>query len=584
MVEHRMITPVDRATEETLREMIDPDQLTAHVDEFSGLERVSGSADELQASEYVVETLREYGVEATLETADVLVSIPESAEIVVTHPTRQPIETAITTSFSGNTPATGIHGTVINIPDVTSESVQRASVAGNIVLTKGFPTPKPVQLLTDAGAAGVIYETVSESHLHEMIVTPIWGTPSNETKDELPTLPVAQIHQSDAAWLKELVAGSSVELTLTTEVTTELRSIPFPIGRVDGTESDRYMIVGNHVDSWHEGVTDNATAMAATIELARLFAEHPPKRGVVFAFWPAHSTGRYAGSSWYADREWLDLRENSVLYLHLDLNGLRGADGIWYQHMAELEDEHFAAIDAATDLPPRDDDESFLGSDRPGRNSDQSFWGTGTSSILSGARLEPGTPDGGPIGGGWWWHTPEDTRDKVDIDVLVEETKLFATIAARVCYSPVLPHDFRATVTEIKTQLDEISSASEHAFTNIYDRLALAHEELHAVYDDIDQLSATSDPEFLTAVEDLYVALGNELIPILYVSGTDYGQDPALSQPLLPQLQCARSLPDASGPTRRFIEVSTDRAANRICHRLDRTLRAVRRCDERLNS
>jgi hypothetical protein len=27
--------------------------------------------------------------------------------------------------------------------------------------------------------------------------------------------------------------------------------------------------------------------------------------------------------------------------------------------------------------------------------------------------------------GGWWWHTPEDTRDKVDLDILVEETALY---------------------------------------------------------------------------------------------------------------------------------------------------------------
>jgi Zn-dependent M28 family amino/carboxypeptidase len=73
--------------------------------------------------------------------------------------------------------------------------------------------------------------------------------------------------------------------------------VPNPVGRIDGTESDRYLIVGNQVDFWFEGITDNATSMAATLEVARVFADDPPGRGLVFGFWSAHSTGRYAGGT-----------------------------------------------------------------------------------------------------------------------------------------------------------------------------------------------------------------------------------------------------------------------------------------------
>jgi len=61
-----MLTPVDRETEEELRERVDVDELERHVDAFDGTERVSGTDDEWEASEYVVETLREYGCEAEL--------------------------------------------------------------------------------------------------------------------------------------------------------------------------------------------------------------------------------------------------------------------------------------------------------------------------------------------------------------------------------------------------------------------------------------------------------------------------------------------------------------------------------------
>lgn len=560
---------VDRTTEEALRDLVDTDRLREDVAAFEGLERVSGSDDEWEAAEYVVDRLEAYGIDVELLTADTLISVPENARIEVTTPSSRCIDNAITTSFSASTPAMGVAGELIHLPEVTAESVASSDVDGKIVLTKGFPSPEPVGLLDDAGAAAVVFESVNPEHLYEMIVTPTWGTPPYEERDSIPELPVVQIQQDDAGWLRDRTAGGPVELTVHTSVTTELETLPCPVGRIEGSNSDRYMVVGNHIDSWHEGITDNATAVAATLELARVFADTDPDRGLVFGFWPGHSTGRYAGSAWFVDQEWLDLRENGVAYLHLDLNGLRGADGIWYQHMAELEDEHFDAIDVGTSLPPRDDEGSFLGGDRPGRNSDQSFWGTGLSSVLSGARLEPGTEEGGPVGGGWWWHTPADTRDKVDMDVLTEETQLFATIASRVCNSPALPHDFRETTGEVRDTLSEVEDAAETHFSEIHERLDELDSALSKAYEVVADLDETSDTARLSAAEDLQVNLGNTLIPALYVGGDEYGQEPALPHELLPDLRAAESLPERDGRKNQFTKVTVRRAVNRLCHQIE---------------
>lgn len=61
-----MIEPIDRDVENELIDKIDPDEMEKHLDAFTGLERVSGSEDEWQASEYVVDQLREYGVDAEI--------------------------------------------------------------------------------------------------------------------------------------------------------------------------------------------------------------------------------------------------------------------------------------------------------------------------------------------------------------------------------------------------------------------------------------------------------------------------------------------------------------------------------------
>jgi hypothetical protein len=561
-----MLEPIDRETENAVRERVDPDELERHVDAFDGTERISGTDDEWEAAEYVVETLREYGCDAELRSFEGYVSVPEDARVDVTVPTRETFDEAITTSFSASTRPSGVSAEVVRIDEVSTESVAAADLEGKIAFTTGLPTPEPITLLEDAGAEAVIYQSANPDQLHEMIVTPVWGTPGLDDDDEIPDLPVAQITDEAGDWLRKRCNEGPVEATVTTEVTTELTTLPCPVGRIEGTESDRYMVVGNHVDSWYEGITDNATAMAATLELARIFADDPPARGLVFGFWPAHSTGRYAGSAWWADQEWLDLRENGVAYYHLDLNGLKGADGLWHQEMAELGDEHVDVLETASDMPLLDTGEAgFLGADRPARNSDQSFWGAGLTSLLSGARLEPGG-EGGPIGGGWWWHTPADTRDKVDLDMLAEETRIAVTLASRICESPALPHDFRATVEDLREQVAEIEAETDREFDGVHedlDALETTLEDAYDVIDDVDDLGSES----AAAAEDLQVTLGNELIPALYTSVRDYDQEPALPHEPLPELRRAASV-EGRGRMERFAETTLDREVNRLRHRI----------------
>ena len=561
-----MIEQVDREADRRLRERVDVDALQRHVDAFDGTERVSGTDDEWEASEYVVETLREYGCEAKLHEFEGYISVPEDGRVDVTAPTRRTFDEAITTSFSASTPPSGVSSEVVRIGDVTEETVDAADVEGKIAFTTGLPTPEPVTLLEAAGAEAVIYQSPNPDHLHEMIVTPVWGTPGLDNEEAIPDLPVVEITRKAGDWLLDRCDEGPVEATVTTEVTTELTTLPCPVGRIEGTESERYMVVGNHVDSWYEGITDNATAMAATLELARVFAQDPPARGVVFGFWPAHSTGRYAGSAWWADQKWLDLRENGVAYYHLDLNGLRGADGLWRQEMAELADEHVDVLETAGDLPLLEGGEAgFLGNDRPARNSDQSFWGAGLASLLSGARLEPGG-DGGPVGGGWWWHTPEDTRDKVDFDVLAEETRIAVALASRICNSPVLPHDYRATVSDVREQIEAIESETDRRFEPIHtelDALGAALEEAYAVVEDIGGWESST----AAAAEDLQVALGNELIPALYMSRRDYDHEPALPHQPLPKLRRAAAV-DGTRRRERFASTTLTREITRLRHRL----------------
>lgn len=571
-----MIDAIDRQPEVELRRHVQPDRLQRHLSAFEGLERVSGTQDELIACEYILDQLEAYGVDATLHEFEGYVSVPESASLTVrTERESITIDEAIPASFATSTPEEGISGELI----LRSDDAEGPLDGHPIVLTEGLPSPERVMQLEAAGAGAGVFQSPTGDHLHEMIVTPVWGTPGIDDIDRVPELPVIQISQTEGKRLVGQLEDRRLKATVRTDVRTELTTLPCPVGHIEGQQSDRYLLVGNHVDSWYEGATDNATAVAATLELARIFADVGPRRGVVFGFWPAHSTGRYAGSTWFADTNWHDLRDNGVAYLHLDLNGLRGADELWYQHMAELADEHIDAMEVGCNFPIGDWQESLLGSKRPNRHSDQSFWGPGLSSLLSGARLQPGTEEGGPIGGGWWWHTSDDTMDKVDLEVLTEETKLFVTIASRICCSDVLPHDYRRTADEIVAVLDTLPGDNNRI--NHLREQAVKLRELFQSVVNIVHAASDLDRVLETAVEDLQVDLGNILIPALYIGGSKFEHDPAIPQQRLPYLRIQESVFESEDPTRRFAEVTMIRQSNRLLHGLhrasDRTERFLNR-------
>ena len=562
-----MFEAIDRETESELIDSIDKDRLVAHVDELADLSRHSGSEAERAGADYVAAQLREYGVDVEYGEYEAYISDPETAAMTVSgaEEWRVPDDEIITVSFGGTTPPAGVHGEIVFVPEVTEAALAPLELDGRIAFTTGLPTPGSVERLAEAGVRAAVFESPTEGHCHEMIVTPIWGTPGVEDVDRIPELPVVEISQSAGRRLRTQLDRGQVTATVETSVTTHQADLPCPVGRIDGRESDRYYVIGNHIDSWHEGVTDNATAVAATLELARVFAEReePPRRGLLFGFWTAHSFGRYAGSTWFVDDHFSDLRANGLAYIHLDLNGLKGANRLWYQHMAAIEDEHLDALATVPTLtlPDASDESSVLGDDRPGRNSDQSFWGAGMVSLLSGARLTPETPEGGPVGGGWWWHTPEDTRDKVDPDVLCEETKLYVALATRICESPVPPFDHAKSAAAVGETLDKLGF--EHpALEGVRERAAQLERtvaEANRIAND-----RADDPAVARAAEDLQVELANRLVPALYKTRPDHRHDRALPQGRLPGLAAVGDPGELSGRERLFAETALRREANRV--------------------
>src|SRR5262249_58921891 len=86
-----------------------------------------------------------------------------------------------------------------------------------------------------AGAAGQLHVSPHE-HLHEMCISPVWGSPSDATLAELPATVACTISAADGAALRErLKAGRAPRVVLHAQVDTGWRKTPILTGDNDGT-------------------------------------------------------------------------------------------------------------------------------------------------------------------------------------------------------------------------------------------------------------------------------------------------------------------------------------------------------------
>jgi hypothetical protein len=97
------------------------------------------------------------------------------------------------------------------------------------------------------------------------------------------------------------------------------------IGVIRGcTEPDRYVLVGNHRDSWTFGAVDPSSGTAAMLELTKAFTnvmkneEWCPRRTIVFCSWGAEEYGLIGSTEWVEENQKL-LQSQAVAYLNVDI-------------------------------------------------------------------------------------------------------------------------------------------------------------------------------------------------------------------------------------------------------------------------
>jgi len=555
--------------------------------------RLSGTPEEAKAFDWLEAQLKAIGLHVTRYRFPALVSWPESASLRITTADGTTEEIACAThGFAASTPAEGLEGALVSVGRGTEEELAARDVRGKIVLVDGLAAPNRGLVVEAAGVAASIW--VSGERLHERLMSPVWGTPTPETAHLLPRTPSVSIKGLDGARLKETMQRGPVRVKLTTRVFQGWKDIPILTGDLapaaDGPEARTFALLSGHVDSWYYGAMDNGSANATMLEVARLLAQRRSslRRGLRVAFWSGHSHGRYAGSALYADHLWQDLHDHCVAHVNVDSTGGRGAtvltEGNSMAEMRSFASEVIEAV-AGQRLSPR----------RFGRSGDQSFWGHGVPALLMTLSEQP--PEAadpvlaalfrqisgghGKSGGlGSWWHTPEDTVDKIDPEFLRRDSVIYALLAYRLCASAVLPLDYLAVVEELKGILRDLQgkAAGHFDLSPVAEKLGDLESAVKKLQHAIGRL-ATEGVRGGAAwtLNRCLMDLGRALIPVNYARSGQFDQDLAVPTQPVPGLQAVAKLAsmDTAGDDYHFLRTRLVRERNRIIHGLIAATRAI---------
>jgi hypothetical protein len=550
--------------ESPLTAQVSATTLMDHVRAIGALERESGSPGEAQAFDYIERTLKSYGVEVERREIEAYISLPQEARLAL--PDGTVIE-GLTHSFSTSVDA--LEAEVVDAGDGRPEDLRGA--AGKIALIRGLASPGRAWAAQQAGVLGQVH--VLMDHLHNMIVTTIWGTPTPETAWRIPATPCLSVLGADGERLRARLAQGPLRLRMTTRVRTGWRPIPHLVGELAGRHEDRFVLFSGHVDAWHHGAMDNGTANATMLEVARLLAgrREALRRSIRLAFWSGHSHGRYAGSAWYADHAWRDLHRRCVVHLNVDSTGARGATDYSVLHATE-DAAAFAEAVVADVTGQRARGRRFS------RAGDQSFWGAGVPSAfmsLSGLPRQDTELSRamerlvGSAGFPWWWHTRDDTVDKIDADVLTLDTKVYLAATLRWLNAPVLPLDHARAARGLAAELEALQAAAGPRFD-----LAPALDAARALVERLERARAAlagAPAARAEALNRVLMGLSRVLVPLAYTSGDRFAHDLALPLPPLAGLQRARELAalDPDHDAFKFARTALVRERNRAVHALD---------------
>ena len=511
--------------------------------------RLAGSENALRMARYNADALRAVGVEAQVQELEALVSFPRAGKLRVLAPRRVAID-AFTSGHSVETSGRALRGELVYVGSGSEADLAGKDVAGKIVLCEISYSPARMEkqrIAAHHGAIGAVmmnWGSPTDTSLPFGSIKPAWGNPTPQTwRDEMPRLPSVGVSRSSGLMLKELCASGRVEVAIETDVDNVWRPVQITVGEIHAAQSEDFVIVGGHQDSWYgPAATDNAAGNGCMVELARVFNAHRDElaRGILFGFWTAHETGTMAGSTWFVDRNWDRLRRHAIAYLLIDQPACTGTTRWLTTSNLEMRRFHQGVerryLQVPSDWKPQK------------KGGDASFFGLGVPMLYGmGAFTQQELHASADANLGWWHHSLECTADKVDFAWMQPHLRVYAAWLWNLCTAPILPFDFTAVAQQFAIRLEDLARRDGENLLGLAE-VAARSRELERGVARLDEAASRWRNRYRAQDADSQRAaalinrclkrLSNTLIPIQSTVKGVYGHDPYGFTPQLSAIPC----------------------------------------------
>ncbi len=402
--------------------------------------RLSGSDALQRAVTWGAEQMRQDGLSVQIEPVQVPRWIRGAESLQMSAPIERPLP-MLGLGMSVGTPPEGIEAEVLVVDDFDHLAELGEAVAGRIVLfdvpfttygeTVAYRVGGPSRA-AELGAAAVLVRSVSP----ESLSTPHTGTLVYD--EAAPQIPAAAITLEDAAAIRRLSErGVPVHLRLQMEARLDGEATSANVvGELLGRESpEEIVVVACHLDSWDvgQGAQDDGAGCVAAMEVGRLLAALPvaPRRTVRVVLYTNEENGLGGGRA-YAEAH---ADERHVAALEMDTGagqplGFRvdvRSGGDPEANAAEAERIVGLLAEWAPLLDP-----VGAGAFHP------SWSGADIGPLVAQGALGLGLDQ--DVSGYWpIHHTPADTVDKIDPQILNRNTAALAVMIWLLAESPDLP-------------------------------------------------------------------------------------------------------------------------------------------------
>lgn len=533
---------------------------------FSTLHRASGTPDAEAAADYLLQKLEEYGIPHRRLKFTGYMSRAVDASLEMLSPRKMEFD-VVPCGFTKN--VADLEGEVFYDALCEKERLtyqeqaeRFQGAAGKFVLTKIYCSDVVLEAAA-AGAIGVIgmYNGPGESP-HYFGASNHNGAPTPENRHLLPQLPCVDCTRAAGEAILNAMEQGPVRLRMSAWAETGPTEASIPVAFIQGAE-ENFVLMDGHYDCHCTGMTDNGCGDAVLLELTRVFHEmrHLLRRSILVCWWAGHEFGQYAGSTWYSDTYFEKLRDHCVAHINIDIAGCSNAKQI-RARTTRMEGRAFTErlIRKYTGQEPKPyiqlphlGEQSFLGREVP------------ITIMLKYEALQ--SDAGGNVGGGNWWHSREDTLDKVDLDIAMRDAAINAEMICQIVNGRHLPVQISEYLQESERLLREISGEliSEFDLSPAFEKLAAIQARVRELEEEIPKHTNT---------DAILQKVAGGLIQVEYTYTPPYDYDrlgiPANFQKFRAAMGATRENTDAA--TFLFLKTDFLRQRNRLCGELDRMI------------